>query len=69
MAMRTFRKKILAFLVALFLKRIARCRGAADLVRWAKKLDFPTSTQRLGVRFTEKVRNHWRHRWLKFRDK
>jgi len=30
-----------------------------------KKLDFSTSSQRMGVRFTEKVRNRFRERWLR----
>ena len=69
MTMRTFRKKILAFLAATLFTVMTRRKDPADLARRAKKLDFPTSTQRLGVRFTEKIRNHWRRRWLKFRNK
>jgi len=30
-----------------------------------KKIDFETSTQKMGVRFTEKIRNVFRFRWIK----
>jgi len=30
-----------------------------------KKIDFETSTQKMGVSFTEKIRNVFRFRWLK----
>jgi hypothetical protein len=30
-----------------------------------RKMDFKTSTQRLGVRFAEKIRQVFRFRWLK----
>jgi len=30
-----------------------------------KKVDFRTSTQRMGIRFTDKIRNVFRSRWLK----
>jgi len=30
-----------------------------------KRADFATSTQRLGIRFTEKIRDVFRLRWLK----
>jgi hypothetical protein len=36
---------------------------AADLQR----AEFKTSTQRLGIRFTEKIRDIFRFRWLKKR--
>jgi len=29
------------------------------------KGEFKTSTQRLGIRFTDKIRNIYRHRWIK----
>jgi len=35
--------------------------GADDL----KRADFPTSTQRLGIRFTEKIRDAFRGKWLR----
>lgn len=30
-----------------------------------QKLEFKTSTQRMGIRFTEKIRNTFRFRWIK----
>jgi len=35
--------------------------GTSDL----KKADFCASTQRLGIRFTERIRSVFRFRWLK----
>jgi len=35
--------------------------GAGDI----KRADFGTSTQRMGVCFTDKIRNVFRNRWLK----
>jgi hypothetical protein len=35
--------------------------GADDL----KRADFPASTQRMGIRFTEKIRDAFRGKWLK----
>jgi len=34
-----------------------------------KRADFKTSTQHLGVRFSEKIRDVFRFRWLKVADK
>jgi len=34
-----------------------------------KRADFKTSTQHLGVRFSEKIRDVFRFRWLKIADK
>ena len=34
-----------------------------------KRADFKTSTQHLGVRFSEKIRGVFRFRWLKIADK
>jgi len=39
--------------------------GVDDL----KRADFKTSTQHLGVRFSEKIRDIFRFRWLKVVDK
>lgn len=30
-----------------------------------RKQDFPASTQRMGIRFTERIRDTFRFRWLK----
>ncbi|MHC4679321.1 MAG: hypothetical protein ACYTEK_11540 [Planctomycetota bacterium] len=32
-----------------------------------KRADFPTSTQRLGIRFSERIRDVFRSRWLHVR--
>jgi hypothetical protein len=32
-----------------------------------READFPTSTQRIGLRFTDKLRNAFRPRWLRRR--
>ena len=29
------------------------------------KRDYSTSTQRMGIRFTERIRNAFRHRWIR----
>jgi len=34
-----------------------------------KRADFKTSTQYLGIRFSEKIRNVFRFRWLKIADR
>ena len=34
-----------------------------------KRADFKTSTQHLGIRFSEKIRDVFRFRWLKIADK
>jgi hypothetical protein len=34
-----------------------------------KRADFKTSTQHLGIRFSEKIRDVFRFRWLKITDK
>ena len=32
-----------------------------------RQMEFNSSTQRMGLSFTEKLRDHWRRRWLKLR--
>jgi hypothetical protein len=34
-----------------------------------KRADFKTSTQRLGIRFSKKIRDVFRFRWLKLTDR
>ena len=51
----------LAALLGGLSRRKARPIGANDL----KAHDHSTSTQRLGVRFTERIRETFRFRWLK----
>jgi hypothetical protein len=53
----------LGFLAALMLRLFGRKRKVTpdDL----RKMEFPTSTQRMGLRFTEKLRDTFRPRWLR----
>lgn len=51
-----------SLLLSIFGKSAAR-PTAADLQR----AEFKTSTQRLGIRFTERIRDIFRHRWLRKR--
>jgi hypothetical protein len=53
-----------AGLLSIFGKKPAR-PGLDDL----KRAEFTTSTQRLGVRFTERVRDVFRFKWLKVSHK
>jgi hypothetical protein len=39
-------------------------RGHADAMQ---KLEFKASTQRIGISFTDKIRDIFRHRWIKRR--
>jgi len=50
------------FLAGILLNMFGRKRRitSADL----HKADFPTSTQRMGLRFTDKLRDAFRTRWL-----
>ncbi len=36
-----------------------------DPVSDMKKIEFSASSQRIGVRFTDKIRDMFRHRWIK----
>ena len=42
-------------------------RKAKTTKHTLKKVDFPTSTQKIGLRFTEKIRDKFRNRWIKKR--
>jgi hypothetical protein len=52
------------WLLSLFGKSLPKT-GADDL----KRADFKASTQHLGIRFSEKIRDVFRFRWLKIADK
>jgi len=54
---------IAGWLLSLFGKSLPK-PGAKDL----KQADFKTSTQHLGIRFSEKIRDVFRFRWLKIAD-
>ena len=56
--------KFMAFITGLFLSIFAKSPPkptTADL----QQAEFKTSTQRLGIRFTEKIRDVFRFKWLK----
>ena len=58
--------KKLHVLVTLILTGLAgrKCKMDDETMR---RLDFSTSTQRMGVRFGKKLRTAWRTRWLRIR--
>jgi hypothetical protein len=51
------------WVLSLFGKSLSKA-GADDL----KRADFKTSTHHLGIRFSEKIRDVFRFRWLKIAD-
>lgn len=55
---------VAGWILSLFGKSLPK-PGAKDL----KQADFKTSTQNLGIRFSEKIRNVFRFRWLKIASK
>jgi hypothetical protein len=64
MSLRTKANSFLGWLAGLLLS----LRGKSTLKTGPedfKKADFKTSTQHLGVRFTERIRDVFRFRWLK----
>jgi len=56
----TFVEMAAALLLSVFDKAHAPVR-----TRDLKRLEFKSSTQLLGVRFTERIRQVFRHRWLR----
>ena len=34
-----------------------------------RQMEYSASTQRMGLSFTEKIRDHWRRRWLRLKNK
>jgi len=64
MAIRTKIRCLLGLIAAGLLSVFGKLpppEGSEDL----RQAEFRTSTQRLGVRFTEKIRNVFRFRWIK----
>ena len=57
---KTFLASIAATILSLFAKSPPK-PGPEDL----KRADFKTSTQHMGIRFTDKIRNVFRFKWLK----
>ena len=58
------RSKLLG-LMAGFLSSLFSGRKSKPSPRDMKRMDFKTSTSKIGVRFTDKIRNTFRSRWLK----
>ena len=59
-------RKWLSFIVGLIMSILTFDRKRPD-ARQMQRLDFSSSTQRMGLRFTENLRDRWRRRWLKLR--
>ena len=66
MIMTRYLHKWVGWVLAVVLWALTIGRGRADGGRM-RRLDFGSSTQKMGVRFTERVRNVWRHRWLRIK--
>ena len=64
--MHTLLRKFLTFPLVLVLTALA-CGKNRPEARRLRQFDFSSSTQRLGLRFTERLRDLWRTRWLKLR--
>jgi hypothetical protein len=63
MSIRAKTNSLIGFLAGCFLSIFGKSREPStdDF----KQAEFKTSTQRLGVRFTEKIRDVFRFKWLK----
>jgi hypothetical protein len=59
----TDKKRFLGSLAGRILCLFGRKQKFAD--KDVLKTEFKTNTQRLGVRFTERIRNVFRHRWVR----
>ncbi|KPK74374.1 MAG: hypothetical protein AMJ79_14360 [Phycisphaerae bacterium SM23_30] len=60
----TLWRKWLNFVVGLILSIMTLGKKSPD-PQLMQRLDYPASTQRMGLRFTEKLRDLFRRRWLK----
>jgi len=63
MSIRTKISSLLGFLAGVLLSIFGKSR-AKPTAEDFKRTEFKTSTQRMGVRFTEKIRDVFRFRWL-----
>jgi len=64
MSVRTDKSSVLGFIMGMLSSIFGKSQPkptSADLQR----AEFKTSTQRLGLRFTERIREIFRHRWIK----
>jgi hypothetical protein len=57
-------RKWLVFYIGLVWRIFSLRKSKADSEQM-RRMDYSTSTQRMGLRFTEKIRNTFRHRWLR----
>ena len=57
-------RKWVTFAVGLVMSLISNGPSHADAERM-QRLDFTSSTQRMGVRLTERLRDLWRRRWFR----
>lgn len=58
------RKKTILFFGSLLCWLLARGKAKAS-ARDMQKLEFPTNTKDMGLTMNDKVRQSWRHKWLK----
>jgi len=68
MRVRTKLNSFLGFLAAGALSLFGKSPAKPD-AEDLKRMEFKTSTQRLGIRFTDKIRNVFRFKWLKKAEK
>lgn len=61
--MRLYPRKLFNSIAALLVNRLSR-RKISPTERDYKRNEFSASTQKMGVRFTEKVRNYFRRKWI-----
>jgi len=64
MSLQDKKRASLAFLAGL-LSRLFVKSSTKPTVNDLKKTDFKTSTQDMGIRFTEKIRDVFRFRWIR----
>jgi hypothetical protein len=58
------KKSLFGLLASVVLSMFGKSPAKQD-VDALRQMEFKTSTQRLGVRFTEKIRNIFRFKWLR----
>ncbi|MCP4708710.1 MAG: hypothetical protein GY869_08805 [Planctomycetes bacterium] len=59
-------RKWLQFVVGSFMSIITLGKKRPD-TQQTRQMEYSTSTRRMGLTFTEKIRDNWRRRWLKMR--
>ena len=64
MVLRRHTNSVLGF-IAGFVASVFGARTPKPAVKNLKNAEFSTSTQRLGVRFTDQIRDVFRFKWLK----